>query len=421
MTCILVLALTLAILLGGEGPRGRDAHAATDPSALLGFPLEVQEESSRDREEQSGEAPAAVLVTFDGWTFRYLDLVATNVYYEADVTAENLRRLLVSIQIATTAVPEALGVADAQKRSHYLFGSGDAFRAALHQLAGVPQSEISGAESGYSWGRPPFPGTYYNTAALDEEGTALWDVTHELTHEMEAALAQGRSFPQWFSEGVAELIAGEVTRAHYPEYSARRRFLAGARLANAARTGSVPSLVPLVSTSQWVTASVHDWGLYYDSASLAVAQLVQRSGRDAPARTLSSVGAGGQFDRAFLEVFGLPVAETERLLTSAAGALDPQFPPGLLADRAELLSSERIQIVFLGVKPGEEVNWSFTGPGRCRGGQSTTATPAGFASYFFYLDESSQNSCAGLWTLEAHGNQGSQGRYTFTFTGVPAP
>lgn len=401
--CALAMPIAVHAAALGDMPDGASALSASVLAQTDAGPPAVQ-------------APDGT-VTIDGWALQPLDLGGAMVYVQGDVPPELVNRMTNSIQRALPLVSALLDAPALPRLDFYLFNSQAEFERALRELAGVPANEISGSNSGYSWGVGPHPGTYYNAAVQNEDGRALWAVAHELTHQVERQLVRGHAIPQWFNEGVADLVASAVVRDLEPAYFGQRDFISRAQVANAMQVGGLPPLAPLVRNVQWTAAAAGSSSVVYQSARLALEQVVGDRGLASLGQVLTAVGQESLFDAAFTETFGLPSSEVDNVLAAyVSGTLAARFPAGLGGDRATLPSTERIQLVALGLKPSEQATWRFTGPGNCRGEGHTTAGATGFAAYGFWLRESSQSSCVGAWRVEVAGDQGSSRSYTFTFT-----
>jgi hypothetical protein len=173
----------------------------------------------------------------------------------------------------------------------------------------------------------------------------------------------------------------------------------------------------LRTQADWVVATRAGSASTYAAAALAIRQLVDAKGLGAVTQTLTSLGSSASFEGAFGDAFGQPVSSVDAVVSAYAyGAFMGSFPVGISADRGALPVNERLQLAFVGLKPGEGVAWTFLGPGSCSGRGSSSGSSDGFSSFWFVVRADSQARCAGSWTAVGAGDQGSSGRFDFRFT-----
>jgi hypothetical protein len=120
---------------------------------------------------------------------------------------------------------------------------------------------------------------------------------HEVAHVLIDRAARGQRVPRWFHEGLAMLVERPW------RLEDRTRFVIAFALG---------SPVPTEEIDRLFTGDRHDQGRAYPMAGAFVRDLLAEHGGTLPARLLARTSRGVPFERAFLEVTGIPLPEAER-------------------------------------------------------------------------------------------------------------
>jgi hypothetical protein len=379
--------------------------------ALLGLPAcgtGADAPSSAGTSAQVTEGP-------EGWFWIVEDAAGQAVYFQQGIDPPIRALVTQVIAVAGTEAPALVGMAPPSDVSYYVLADRPTMQRALRELAQLAPSEVPIWAVGYSHFRGPRPGFYFAAEGLQSEPSGLlWDTGHEVGHYAVEILTQGNPVPQWFVEGVAELLTAQVVGQRDPAYRARADFIAGMRLANASRSGAVPPLARLVSNRQWLAATqTQDPELLYIAARWALERQTGPSRASALAPVLAGVGAGQPFNEAFAEAFSLPVNLVDLdLAEHVAGELAQRYPAGLAVEPAAIPIGGRGQFVMAGAQAGERMQLDFRGPGSCTGRGVIQTDRLGFGTYWLSVREA---ECRGPWSAEASGDQGTRAASSFSF------
>jgi hypothetical protein len=355
-------------------------------------------------------------VEIRGWSFIHIEHEGQDVYYQPTTKPERLQRALLGIGRAQSEAPKALGVPDIHV-DYFLFPRRSDLVRALSKLAGVPIGYITTSEDAVAFTNPVQPVTFLHGAAFDQEARGTWVVAHELTHHLQARLANNANYPIWFNEGIAEYVGSQVARQFYPDYYGLLSFAITGVMANAGRQGALPSLVPLQTDRQWVTANRADrYGILYPKSWLTVDWLVSQRDASVLSRTLTQVGERRPFLDAFSDVMSLPLGELDLAFQNYVNeTLAARYPPGVTLFRSSAPIDGRI-IFVLSLQPREQARIQFQN-GACRGIRTVKADAMGFVLSSF---TQSAARCTGNYTATMTGSMGTSGSAQFTLTAAAA-
>jgi hypothetical protein len=322
-------ALVIAVLLAGAG--------LVPPAAHGQGPVET--------------AP----IVIEGVQLRQVLGTAAPLYVTRGVSDEKARWMGDAIDVALTEVPRITGLPLPQSRlEFYLFEDPQELVSLSGQILRSPGPRVSPECFALASGSTPRRGIYCQADGWESASEALDYVSHELTHQVQQGdSGQRRGLAQWFNEGLAEYVQGQVTAKHSPSYAARDRWRREAQVASALHNGRLVRLRDLSTNQRWQQAAGSGWaGLIYSESSLVISYLVDTYGLPAVVDVVQRTGGPISFDAVFQDVFGGGIDAAER---DARAALEldllARYPIGLSAFQSEGPAGAVFHFAVVGFQP----------------------------------------------------------------------
>ena len=304
---------------------------------------------------QAQEPLATGPVTIEGVQLRQVLGASVPLYITRGVSDEKARWMRDAVEISLAEVPRITGLPLPQSRlEFYLFDDPQELSSLSGQLLRSPGPRVAPECFALAMSGTPRRGIYCQANSWESAAEALDYVAHELTHQVQQGDSnQRRGLAQWYNEGLAEYVQGEVTAKHAPGYAARDRWRREAHVASALHTGRLMRLRELATNQRWQQAAGSGWaGLIYSESSLIVNWLVQTHGLPAVVDVVRRTGAPYSFEAAFEEVFGLSVEAAEGAARAALEAdLLTRFPVGLSAFENEGPAGSVFHFAVVGFQP----------------------------------------------------------------------
>jgi hypothetical protein len=294
-------------------------------------------------------------IVIEGVQLRQVLGTAAPLYVTRGVSDEKARWMGDAIDIALTEVPRITGLPLPQNRlEFYLFEDPQELVSLSGQILRSPGPRVSPECFALAVASTPRRGIYCQADSWDSASEALDYVSHELTHQVQQGdSGQRRGLAQWFNEGLAEYVQGQVTAKHSPSYSARDRWRREAQVASALHNGRLVRLRDLSTNQRWQQAAGSGWaGLIYSESSLVISYLVDTYGLPAVVDVVQRTGGPIPFDAVFQEVFGVGVDAVDR---DARAALESdllnRYPIGLSAFQSEGPAGGVFHFAVVGFQP----------------------------------------------------------------------
>jgi len=294
-------------------------------------------------------------IVIEGVQLRQVLGTAAPLYVTRGVSDEKARWMGDAIDVALTEVPRITGLPLPQNRlEFYLFEDPQELVSLSGQLLRSPGPRVSPECFALAVASTPRRGIYCQADGWESASEALDYVSHELTHQVQQGdSGQRRGLAQWFNEGLAEYVQGQVTAKHSPSYSARDRWRREAQVASALHNGRLVRLRDLSTNQRWQQAAGSGWaGLIYSESSLVISYLVDTYGLPAVVDVVQRTGGPIPFDAVFQEVFGVGIDAAERDARAALESdLLTRYPIGLSAFQSEGPAGGVFHYAVVGFQP----------------------------------------------------------------------